>query len=210
MTERKWLNCKNMFDLLDFLNSGKWERKLRLVACGCCRRLCYRLPDQQSRRAVETAEQFADGLLDDKALAAAHESACAVVREVGILHPVHAAAYAASPNVKVAAYSAFQNAHDDGEQFVDKAQWQLALVYDVFGNPFRSVAFTPAWLAWNDSTIPKLAQAIYNERAFDRMPILADALEEAGCTNLEILNHCRQPGEHARGCWVIDALLGKS
>jgi hypothetical protein len=58
--------------------------------------------------------------------------------------------------------------------------------------------------------VVKLAQAIYDERAFNRLPILADALEEAGCTTAEILNHCRQPGEHVRGCWVVNAILGKS
>jgi hypothetical protein len=53
------------------------------------------------------------------------------------------------------------------------------------------------------------AQAIYDERTFDRMPVLADALETAGCTNEEILNHCGQPGVHVRGCWVLDLILGK-
>jgi hypothetical protein len=66
------------------------------------------------------------------------------------------------------------------------------------------------WLSWNDGIVPKLAQAIYDDRVFDRLPILADALEEAGCTNADILNHCRRPGEHVRGCWVVDLLLGKS
>jgi hypothetical protein len=83
------------------------------------------------------------------------------------------------------------------------------LLREVFGNPLRPIVVDPSWLSWNDSTIPKIAQAIYDERAFDRMPILADALKEAGCTNADILNHCRQPGEHVRGCWVVDLLLGK-
>jgi hypothetical protein len=67
-----------------------------------------------------------------------------------------------------------------------------------------------AILKWSDGTIPRLAQAIYDELAFDRLPILADALEEAGCTNADILAHCRQPGEHVRGCWAVDLILGKS
>jgi hypothetical protein len=87
---------------------------------------------------------------------------------------------------------------------------QAKLVRDIFSNPFRPPSLDPSWLSWNDGTIPKLAQAIYDDRAFDRLPILADALEEAGCTNADILNHCRQPGEHVRGCWVVDLLLGKS
>jgi hypothetical protein len=94
---------------------------------------------------------------------------------------------------------------------IRKNEWihQTAILRDIFGNPFRPVSITPAWLMRNDGTAPKLAQAIYDERAFDRLPILADVLEEAGCTNADILNHCRQPSEHVRGCWVIDLILGK-
>jgi hypothetical protein len=57
--------------------------------------------------------------------------------------------------------------------------------------------------------VTALAQSIYDQRRFADMPILADALAEAGCTNADVLNHCRQPGEHVRGCWVVDLLLGK-
>ena len=73
-----------------------------------------------------------------------------------------------------------------------------------------NVELDSRWLAWNGGTIHHLAQAIYDERAFDRLPILADALEDAGCTDAAILDHCRQPGEHVRGCWVVDLLLGKT
>jgi hypothetical protein len=71
--------------------------------------------------------------------------------------------------------------------------------------PFN-LSLNPCWLTL---TVRQLAQAIYDDRAFDRLPILADALEDAGCDNADILNHCRQPGEHVRGCWVVDLLLGK-
>jgi hypothetical protein len=87
---------------------------------------------------------------------------------------------------------------------------QVGLVRCIFGNPFRPVSIPPAVLAWNDGTIPRLAQAIYDERSFDPLPILADALEEAGCTNQDILAHCRQSRVHCRGCWVVDSILGKS
>jgi hypothetical protein len=80
---------------------------------------------------------------------------------------------------------------------------------EVFGNPFRRVSLSPAWPAWEGGTVVKLAQAIYEERVFDRLPVLADALEEAGCDNAELVRHCRQPGEHVRGCWVIDLLTGR-
>jgi hypothetical protein len=80
------------------------------------------------------------------------------------------------------------------------------VIRDIFGNPFDPVATDPAWLT---PTVVSLAQAIYDERAFDRLPILADALEDAGCNHEEILNHCRQPEEHVRGCWAVDLLLDK-
>lgn len=86
---------------------------------------------------------------------------------------------------------------------------QLHLFRDVFANPFRSVSIKGCWLKWNEGTVVKLAQGMYDERAFDRLPILADALEDAGCGDAEILAHCRQPGEHVRGCWCLDLLLGK-
>ncbi|MBN9121910.1 MAG: hypothetical protein J0I06_22675 [Planctomycetes bacterium] len=81
------------------------------------------------------------------------------------------------------------------------------LLRDIFGNHFRPVVVEPSWLT---STVVTLTEGIYQEKAFDRMTILADALMDAGCDNKDILSHCRQPGEHVRGCWVIDLLLGKS
>jgi hypothetical protein len=74
------------------------------------------------------------------------------------------------------------------------------------GNPFRPVAADSRWLT---STVVSLAQAIYDDRLFDRLPILADALEDAGCDNADILTHCRGDGSHVRGCWVVDLILGK-
>lgn len=85
-------------------------------------------------------------------------------------------------------------------------QTTSAFLRDIFGNPFRPTTLDQSWLT---STVTALAHAIYQERAFDRLPILADALEDAGCTNQEILAHCRGPGPHARGCWAVDLLLKK-
>ena len=81
-----------------------------------------------------------------------------------------------------------------------------ALLRDVVGNPFRPVSVDTSWLT---SAVVSLAQSIYDDRAFERLPMLADALEEAGCTNAEVLGHCRQPGTHARGCWVVDGVLDR-
>jgi hypothetical protein len=87
---------------------------------------------------------------------------------------------------------------------------KAAFLRDLFGNPFRPLAINPAWLAWNDGTVVKLAQSIYDDRAFDRLPILADALEDAGCNDAELLSHLRGPGPHVRGCWALDLILGRS
>jgi hypothetical protein len=80
------------------------------------------------------------------------------------------------------------------------------LLRDIFGNPFRPVTFSPEW---RTDTAVSLARTMYESRDFGAMPILADALQDAGCDDAEILNHCRQPGEHVRGCWYVDQLLGK-
>ncbi|AMV27276.1 hypothetical protein VT84_22935 [Gemmata sp. SH-PL17] len=83
---------------------------------------------------------------------------------------------------------------------------QATLLREILGNPFRPIVVNPSWLT---SNVVALATGIYAGKAFDRMPILADALQDAGCDNEDIMNHCRQPGEHVRDCWVVDLLLGK-
>jgi hypothetical protein len=84
---------------------------------------------------------------------------------------------------------------------------QVRLIRCIFSPlPFRSVTLNPTWLT---PTVKQLAQSIYDEKAFDRMPILADALEDSGCDNAEVLGHCRSGGEHVRGCWVVDPILDK-
>jgi hypothetical protein len=86
---------------------------------------------------------------------------------------------------------------------------QCALIRDLLGSPFRPTPETdPAWRKWNRGAVTKLAQSMYEERRFADLPILADALEEAGCTSADLLEHCRSEAVHARGCWVVDLLLG--
>lgn len=129
--------------------------------------------------------------------AAAASLACQLTSDYTSANPYSAAASRASRSKEVLSW---QNA-----AFVKERSYQCRHLRDVIY--FRSVTINSAWLAWNEGTVRKVAQAIYDERAFDRMPILADALEEAGCTNTDILAHCRQPGEHVRGCWVVDIIL---
>jgi hypothetical protein len=87
---------------------------------------------------------------------------------------------------------------------------QADLVRDLFGNPFRPPApAEAAWLEWDGGAVRRLAQAVYSERAFADLPVLADALEDAGCEEGDLLAHLRGPGPHALGCWALDLLLGK-
>jgi hypothetical protein len=86
---------------------------------------------------------------------------------------------------------------------------QLHLLRDIFGNPFYPARLDPSWLLWNAGAVRKMARVIYTNRAFYDLPILGDALEEAGCTDSEILSHCRGLGLHVRGCWVVDLVLAR-
>ena len=94
-----------------------------------------------------------------------------------------------------------------GRTYGAERRAQAHLLREIMGNPYRRATIDPAWLT---PDLVMLAQAAYGERAFDRMPILGDALENAGCVNIAILAHRREPAEHVRGCWVVDVLLGKS
>jgi hypothetical protein len=91
----------------------------------------------------------------------------------------------------------------------EEKAYQADLFRDIFVNPFRPLTIDPAWLEWRDRTVPRLAEGIYCERAFEGLPVLADALEDAGCHDEEILGHCRAPAVHVRGCWLLDALTGR-
>lgn len=233
MTEAEWLASNEPERMLQSLHGQVSERKLRLLACACCRRLCHLSSDKRVWNAVEIAERFADGLATDAERSNARKAAQQATQGRAVTrHPTlpkwerrtaSAAYYATARGAFEAAWNVVQLAiqcliwraggHNACDwKTIKTREWagQAVILRDIFGNPSRPVALDASWLAWNDATITKLALAIYNERAFDRLPILADALEEAGCTNTDILNHCRQPAEHVRGCWVIDLILGKS
>ena len=96
--------------------------------------------------------------------------------------------------------------HPDGHRYFDEVLYQTTLIRCLFGNPFRPAAFDPCW---RTEAVASLARGIYDERAFDRLPVLADAPEDAGCADAAVLAHCRGDGPHARGCWVVDAVLGR-
>jgi hypothetical protein len=166
-------------------------------------RLLGESPANEVREAIITAERFAEGLATEGAVRADRESAAVVLgrAEGSTYRPFTWAANYGWERITRSVAGA------DGVE--RKACYKL--LRDLFCNPFRPLPpFDPNWLAWNGGTIRKLAVSIYDNRRFEDMPVLADALEEAGCDNSEILSHCRGGGPHARGCWLLDLLLGKS
>jgi hypothetical protein len=213
MTEQEWLECSKPGQLLIRMHASKKPRKERLFACACCRHVWHLMTDPRCRRAVEVSEQFADGFASAQEFAEAQtgvEAARANQRYGGFDRESHlaTAAGAALEGRTGAAHSVrIAIRWVDGEQAsLQEQAYHCWLIHEIFPNPFRPMSVDPFW---QTGTVVPLAQSIYDERAFDRLPILADALEEAGCTNADILNHCRQPGEHVRGCWVVDLLLGR-
>jgi hypothetical protein len=212
MTEAEWLACVRPLGMLEEPGTRRSARKRRLFAAACCRRL-GRVVSDGGMRAADAAEAFADGAATADQLAAAQ-------RRVGLAthpHRQHAAEAALTascspgydPAVGAAKSAAIARAMVPGTSAVRKAtEWaaQADLVRDIFGNPFRPVTFPPSWLTF---TVTALARQMYETRDFSAMPILADALQDAGCENDDILDHCRGPGPHVRGCWVVDLVLGK-
>jgi hypothetical protein len=220
MTEAEWLAESDPRPLLDHLGRQARSRKLRLFAVACCRRAWEHLRDEACRRAVEVAEGFADHRVsnqereqatrDVRALCGPRARAC-----YGLAYHVVRGTRYTFVNARIAAAHAnwtvtgTQMVGDNAAAEAAESAAQCGLLRDIYGNPFRPAALDPAWLVWDGGTIQKLAQAIYDERAFERLPVLADALEEAGCANEDLLGHCRQTAEHVRGCWAVDLLLGK-
>jgi hypothetical protein len=256
MTEQEWLECDEPVQLLKRARFRSYQRKSRLFAVACCRRIWDALVDERSRQAVEVAERHADGLATDEALRLACEAAHAAHREmfdtVGKVGACieWAAAYAADANPcrgarcvtwMAATSRAFEVRRvqpDDDYQLqlfpctvtrsgrlraffqgkwkvtlLDEAvatgadkQVQAALLRCIFGSPFRPAHVVPTW---RTPAAIALAQAVYDDRCFQDLPILADALEEASCTDADMLQHLRGAGPHARGCWAVDLVLGK-
>lgn len=223
MTEAEWEACGDPLPMLGFLRDRASERKLRLLAVAACCEIWDRLTDGRSREAVVVAEMFADGLAGDADL----------LRVCHAAHDASTAAHAQSASVGAAASAAARASHPEIRRHIASDGGPVAMslhrakanrraqicrmIRCIFGPlPFRPLVIDPVC---STPTINSLAATIYNDRevwnnpasrsSFDRLPILANALEEVGCTSADILNHCRSESPHVRGCWVIDLLLGK-
>jgi hypothetical protein len=211
MDEKAWLACTDPAPMLEFLRGRASDRKLRLFACAYCRAVRgsqHMLPGT----AVAVAERYADGLASDEDLASERR---------GAPFPNEYAEWV----VGLSAYDGAWQAVDwltsarglmkiDPDAFRhvpipldDVVKRSVLFLRDIFGSlPFRPVAFNPAW---RSPAARKLAEATYEDRRFNDLPILADALEEAGCNDADVLGHCRSGGEHVRGCWVLDLVLAR-
>jgi hypothetical protein len=239
MTEADWVTCTDPQKMLEFLRGKASDRKLRLFACACCRRFWSRLPHEPCRKAIEVTEAFVDGAVSEDTFLAALRAVRSFMRGAirRIYTPGSyvaneewgdfatylvtsrdgwVAAEGASKNVIHVLFSGERSPPDPCPRdslivYAEERASQADLLRDVFGTlPFRIVTIDPLLLAWNDGTVVKNAQAIYDDRAFDRLPILADALEDAGCHDAALLGHCRHPGPHVRGCWVVDLLTRRN
>jgi hypothetical protein len=256
MTEQEWLTATDPEPMLQWLDGKASDRKLRLFACECCRRIWPRLVGRGLRKAVETSERFADGYATYSDLSWDSETAWFThygradtevdERDAAAVESDDAESYATE-----AAAQASCNPAEDGTAYVFRAMdtarcsadaagsvvtelmmltkrsfgahggrraaWthgrdeerreQAKLLRDIIPYPLRPAVMEPSWLT---ATVVAIARGIYDDRAFDRLPILADALMDAGCEVPEVLDHCRGEGPHVRGCWVVDAVLGKT
>jgi hypothetical protein len=220
MNEQEWLVCTDPKPMLGFVRKQTSDRKLRLLICACCRRVWDLLADDRSREAVEVAERYADGSANRDDLIAVRRKADVAYQWARKQHGPTAFRLCCAAHLALQATSTAKKVRFDpreneflrgAKERKDKTERKARsdLIRDFISNPFCPVTLDATWLTWNDCTVRKIAQSIYSDRAFDRMPILADALQDAGCTNADILNHCRSEGPHVRGCWVVDHLLGK-
>jgi len=219
MTESEWLACTELQPMLESLRGKVSERKWLLLAVACWRTIWKTLSEPSSRRAVEILELLAGGQrieigetlwidgqlveIDQIPWIINHEGKPRTLYWFDI-NAKRKALWLAANALRIV--PTVEGNDLDQKIRANHSDARVRLLYDIFANPFRPVTVDPAW---RTSTVVSLAQGIYDERAFDRLPILADALEDAGCTNADILIHCRQPGEHVRGCWVVDRILGK-
>jgi hypothetical protein len=217
MDEHQWLTGTGPKWMLEHVRPHVSPRKLRLFTCASLHRVESVLAEPAGLRAVQAVEALADGTMS-------HPAALGTVQRAisdlslsqsldgftgGPLHVLIARSTLEDPWAAAQAY-AWLVAHSQANgRREEELAAQCDLLRCLFGNPFRPVPLQPEWLTGNGGAAHHLARVIDDEQRFAEMPILADALEEAGCSHPDVLNHCRQH-VHARGCWVLDLLLGRA
>src|SRR5262245_21412595 len=202
MTGEQWLACKDTRAMLTFLEGRVSDRDPQLAAAVCCRVVWGFVSDRRLRKLVRTFERFIDGDVPDHSLDQARRD---ITRERGRNNEPLPSGNSANyivlsgclrrPNLSevLAGVNSFMEC--------PKGPSLLRCLL----NPFPCVRDP----RWRTSDAIGLAQAIYDEGAFDRLPILADALMDAGCADELVIGHCRCISPHVHGCWVVDLILGK-
>jgi hypothetical protein len=232
MTEAEWLACTGSDDWQSFtddmqacLKDRVSFRKLALFAFACCHHINPGLTDPRSVRALQVAERFVEGSASEEEWQAAYgesKSVCYMFQEillyeVSVLSPgepslaanlIDTAVVLSNSDFKYVQQVCYIAKHaqglgDEGRE----RRWQAQVLCDILGEIEPSPELKSSW--YTDAAI-SLARRMYDSRDFSPMPILADALEDAGCDNKTIMNHCRSGGPHVRGCWVVDLLTGRS
>jgi hypothetical protein len=210
MTEAEWLTTDmSLYMLREY--PAEWNsRKACLVACGCLQSHQLFPADMLIRQYVQVVEEIAEGRASNKAwwpLWKAIRDAAALCKSVEEHdHRRYALLHSFIPppdrDGLIRLFTECLPLRNDAETKIA----QCNLLRDIFGNPFRQVTFSPGW---RTSTVESMASQMYEDRDFTAISILADALQDARCENAAILSHCRGPGPHVRGCWVVDAILSK-
>ena len=203
MTEAEWVAATDPRELLDYHRMKKHPRRLRLLAAACVRRV---MPaDMRAEEIIDVVERYADGEASRADFLFARKRVRTLNPSIrpfaGLLGRYRGLTDDAMEGLTAAIGNARLSTTQEG------IAAECGLIRCVFGNPFRPVAVDPSWLT---STVVALAEGIYADRAFDRMPILADALMDAGCDNDDVLTHSRGDGPHVRGCWVVDLVTGRA
>ena len=217
MTEAEWHSTFDLEGLLWNLErnvSGvvprrPSDRQLRLFAVACIRHLLGTgVPDRDA--ILDRVEVYADASTNQERsqIRETRRDAQGLFRRAGSTDPVDKQVLFDAVVRRLAAKAAHDtNARCQSFDYGAGNDARRAIMRDIFGNPFRPAAFDPAW---RTSTAVALASQMYESRDFGAMPILADALQDAGCDSEDVLGHCRGPGPHVRGCWVVDLVLGKT
>lgn len=236
MREEEWLTCTEPYQMLRCLEAARHfsRRKARLLAVASCRRIWSLMSDKRSQLALEVAEKHADGetSLDElrsvrKAIwvdsylkaskSAGHFAAFATRHAAGSQDP-HMISSSLSTVIQAALFEFKADSPERDTAGKAEKAFQANLIRDVYGNvSFRPlVNLSEEIVSWRGNLIGGMAQTAYQDRTLPtgelkklNLLVLADALEEAGCSVESMLQHFREPGVHVRGCWVLDALLGK-
>ena len=230
MNEHDWLLALDPAAMIDFLHTRTSDRKLRLLACAFVRQRWELLRYPTPREAVETGERYALGAARRREIEAMREQAqqSAATAPEFERHAYQAAAATLLQHAYEAAETALSllrgqfleeelNAamsREEEQRIIVEAgpvvaRQQGQVVLEVFGNVFRPPVIEPAWLRWSDGAVAKMARLIDQERRWEELPYLADALTDAGCGEETLLRHLRGGGMHVRGCWALDAVLGR-